>query len=90
MVHVLFKPQGDCSMLPCVCVRCIIPCLFLLYRGLSAKIPQAGEIWVLQCLRDSGRFQGMLEGFGTLIPSFSQAESMQSKNHSLTGLVQGI
>lgn len=79
MAHVLFKPQGDCNMLPCV--RSIIPFLLLVVQKTFSQDTTGWQIWVLQSLRDSRTFQGMLEGFGMIIPPFLQSESMQYKNH---------
>lgn len=84
------NPDGPCSVQASGGLQHVTMCKMHhplpppgLHRGLSDKIPQAGKIWILQSLRDSGRFQGMLEGFGTVIPSFLKTESMQSKNHSV-------
>lgn len=78
MVHVLFKPQGDCSMLPCV--RCIIPfLLFVCTEDFQTRYHRLAKSEFYSLLG----IQGMLEGFESVIPSFLKTESMQSKNHSV-------
>lgn len=83
------NPDGPCSVqasgglqhvTTCNVRYIIIPFLLLVVHRTFSQDTQAG--WVFLSLRDSGRFQGMLEGFGTITPSFLQTESMQSKNNS--------
>lgn len=63
------QASGDCNMLPCL--RCIIPFLFPgVQRTFNQDTTGWWNLYFTVSLGNAGRFQGILEGFGTIIPPF--------------------